>query len=158
MLSGFILGRKSQKVGDVELLSAADLKAMFGLADRRDLVTRTQNAGFGFFAGGVLFDNENLGTASYPFDITFRDGNVNTVVSCLVAPTGTATFKLMSLDSFNLPVQVGSIVFLAGVTTGTVTFVGGEHILVAGKTITLLAPSPNDATLGSVTGTVTGTK
>lgn len=154
--TGYLVGRFSQGYGPLEFLGQSQLRGM-GLASQDELTQRTSNAGFGFFAGGLLLDNETLGTTSFPFQVTFRDGNAATLVNCLVAPTGIATFRIM-VSYGGIPTQVGSIVFAAASNTGVVSWIGAELVLAAGEQITLLAPTPADATLGSVTGTVTGTK
>jgi hypothetical protein len=154
--SGYIVGRFSAGVGPLELLGEAQLHVM-GIASRDEVIQRTSNAGFGFFAGGLLLDNENLGSGSLPFQCTFRDGNASTLVNSQVPAAAAAELKLMA-DVAGIPTQVGSIDFAMGSTDGVVTWVGGEFILTPGQTFTILAPSPADATLAAVGGTLTGTK
>lgn len=155
MPQGYILGRTSGGTGDVELLSPAQLRRL-GIKQGRGAGSRT--AGFGFFAEGLLDDNEVIGAAIFPFDVTYVDGDENTIASCQIKPTATATFKLMSIDSGGLPVQVGSIVFTSASYTGTVSWVGGTFLQVEGKPVQVNAPTPDDGALASPSATVTGSK
>lgn len=154
--AGYIVGRTDGGSGDLQLLGPRELRAL-GLASQSELNTRTSRAGFGFYAGGVLLDGETLGSAVFPFPVTFSDGNVDTSVAAVSPPTSTATFK-MRVPVAGILIQIGQIVFTAGSPLGIVTWTGGLYVLPANTPISLVAPSPNDATLASVTGTVTGSK
>lgn len=153
---GYVVGRVSTGTGDLELLGVTQLRQL-GLAGRNELIERTQNAGFGFFAGGVLDANENLGSGALPFTVTFRDGNPLSFASSLTPAAASATFRLVA-DVAGTPTDVGTIVFAMGSTSGVVSWVGGEFVLAPGQVFSVIAPNPADATLASVTGTITGTK
>lgn len=157
MPTGYLLGRTSGGQGDVELLGPQQLRSL-GIAHQTELLQRTTNAGFGFFIEGLMLAGETLGSAVFPFDVTFTDGNVDTTVTSLTPATAGAVLKLNSVDAAHIPYNVGSITFSAAGTVGVVTWVSGSFVLLAGRAITLVAPAAADATLASVTGIVTGKK
>lgn len=149
--TGYILGRISQGSGDAELLNLQSLRQM-GVAASADVDNATAVRGFGFFAGGLLLANELLGTAVFSVNVLFESNDGVSVVTPLVAPTASATF--------NMRVGLSTVGTILIHTNGSsdITWIGGRYELTAGSPLSLYAPSPADATLASVSGTISGTK
>lgn len=154
--SGYILGRISPGTGDVELLNSAGQRRA-GIASAGGVATADAATGFGFFAGGLPLDNELLGSASFANDVTFASGD-GSVVSGFPA-AASAVLHLKAPDpTTGLPVVVGTFTFAAGSTTAVIAWGTGSYVLKAGKVLSLYAPTPVDASLGDISGTVNGTK
>lgn len=154
---GYIWGRMpGAGPGDSQLLNVQHLRA-FGVGGQNQAqAIAAAKAGFQFFAGGLLADHEVLGAGTWSRQVTFTDGDADTIVTALVAPTADADIEVWAPDEFAVPQQVGTIHFPAGVTTATVTWSGGSYVNPTGRVITLYAPTPADTTLADVTGYVTG--
>ncbi len=151
--TGYVLGRSSSGKGEVELLNLRQLSHI-GVASAQAVARGKGAIGFGFFAEGLLLDHELLGSAVFGVNVTFSDGAEGTAVTCLLAATSDAEFTLVD----NTMVTVGTITFLAGETTATVAWVGGEYTLLAGTPLRLYAPTPADPTLADISGTVIGAR
>lgn len=154
--TGYILGRTSDGTGDVELLNLTELRKA-GIAPVGQVAAADALTGFGFFCGGLPLDNELLGSASYPNDVSFASGDGS--VTAGFAAAATAVMNLKAPDpTTGLPVVVGTFTFAAGSKTAVIAWTGGTYVLKAGKVLSLYAPTPVDASLGDISGTVNGTK
>jgi len=156
--SGYLLGRSSSGTGDVELLDLNELRD-FGVASTSSVAGIGGTHGFGFFDGGLLADGELLGSATYPVDITFATGDSGSSVTAEFPASATAVMNVLAPDpSSGLNVVVGTFTFAAHSKIATVAWGTGTYTLKAGSVLKLLAPSPPDAGLANVHGTVVGTE
>lgn len=153
---GYLLGRTSSGTGDVELLNLAELRKA-GVAGTGSVAAAGAKTGFGFFIGGLPNDNELIGSASYGSDVQFVSGD-GSVTSGFPA-AALAVLNLKAPDPITgLPVVVGSLTFAASSKVAVIAWSGGSYTLAAGKMLSLYAPTPVDASLGDISGTVNGTK
>lgn len=147
---GYLLGRKAGGVGPVQLISPDEAVAA-GLVPRP---TPPPPVGFGFTVDGLMSDHELIGSGVFSRDIEFSGGgNTGTTISCLLPATSSAAFTIIATLS-GVPTQIGTITFAPGALSGVVAFT--DTVLPAGSPLTVYAPTPADATLGTVTATVTG--
>lgn len=150
MPGGFLLGRASPGSGAIELLRPSDLQKL-GINTNGGA---TVKHGFGFFIGGLMKDNELLGGVVLPEAISFSTGEFATVKSMIPA-TALAVFKIV-VTTAGVPTQVGTITFVAGAMIGAVAWSPNPFVNAVGDFLQLYAPSPKDATLSFVSGTVAG--
>lgn len=150
MPGGFLLGRASPGSGAIELLRPSDLQKL-GINTAGGPAAKH---GFGFFIGGLMLDNELLGGVVLPEAISFKNGEFANVVS-LIPAAATAVFRIVVTDA-GVPTQVGTITFAAASMTGVVAWSPNPFVNKAGDFLQLYAPSPKDATLSFVSGTVAG--
>lgn len=111
--------------------------------------------GFSFNVGGRPEADEQLGAGVWTVDIHFENGQPYEIVSLLPA-AASAVFSLRHQVGFGW-VDIGTITFGAGATTGTLAWTAPITII-AGNPVSLWGPSPQDATLSNITGMVTGVK
>ncbi len=113
-----------------------------------------EGIGFGFEVLGALTDNEQLGFASWPVDVTFTGLDPDSYLNAF--PTSPATadavFRIVD-DTLTL---LGSVTVLAGQTTGTLAWVTDPYIHPADTFLLVFGPTPADATLGNVNALVVG--
>lgn len=153
---GYLLGRTSKGTGDVELLNLAELRKA-GVAGAGSVAAADAKTGFGFFIGGLPNDNELIGSATYPTDVQFVSGDG--AVTSAFSAAASAVLNLKAPDPITaLPVVVGTFTFAAGSKTAVIAWSGGAYTLKAGKMLSLYAPTPTDASLADISGTVNGTK
>lgn len=159
MPGGYLLGRVSQgkRPGPVQLLDLTTLAAL-GVGTSSGQSAGSSKAGFGFFEGGTMSAGELLGTGTFTHDTYFAS---DYTISATVGATAMATMTLKAVVA-GTPTVVGHIVFPArtGVPAdlvGVLTWVGTTYTLPKNTPIQLYAPSPKDATLGGISGTVNGT-
>jgi hypothetical protein len=154
--AGYLLGRTSEGTGDVELLNLAELRKA-GVASAGSVAATDAKTGFGFFIGGLPNNNELIGSATYPTNVQFVSGD-GAVTSGFPA-AASAVLNLQAPDpTTGLPVNVGTITFAASSKTGVIAWSAGAYTLLAGKALSLYAPTPVDASLADISGTVNGTK
>lgn len=152
-----LVGRaKGSRVGELQVLSPQDLRRM-GIGSSADAQRSANLAGFTFFEEGLMLDKELLGQGSWSHDTAFVSGAAGDTVTSEVAAAADASLTMWAPDGGGIYIQVGTIAFAAGSTTATVTWTAG-FVLPAHKILKLYAPTPADATLSGVTGTVVGTK
>lgn len=147
--SGYLVGRVSTGRGPLEIVKPQQV----GIATAKQVQSQFAQCGFRFNAGGLLLNNEDLGSGVWSHDVTFTNG-LGSVVTAQTAPTSTAIFNIYALHA-GVPTVIGTITFAAGSLTGMVNF-PSVVVVAAGDAVRLNAPSPADATLASVTGTVYG--
>lgn len=153
---GYILGRTSHGTGNVELLNLAELRKA-GIASTSSVSTVAGTHGFGFFAGGLLLSNELLGSCTFPLDIVFTSPDAGSVVTSEFPASATAVLNVLAPDpSSGLDVVVGTFTFAAASKVAVVAWGAGTYTLKAGKVLKLRAPTPADAGLASVHGTISG--
>lgn len=149
--TGYFLGRVDGGRGPVQLIRGPQIGRLV------PAIAAAQNqlhtAGFTFYAGGLMLNGEDLGSGTWAHPVQFENGVGGTTVTSQVAATSTAVFTIYVLTP--TPVAIGTITFAAGSTVGVVNF-PVPYTVPAGQAIRLNAPSPADATLASVTGTVVG--
>lgn len=154
---GTIIGRaKGSRVGELQVLGPGDLARM-GFANAAQVNKLANLAGFTFFEDGLMLVKELLGQGSFSHDTAFVSGASGDTVTSESAAAADAALTMWAPDSGGIYVQVGSITFAAGTKVGVVVWTAG-FVLPAHKIIKLYAPTPADATLAGVTGTVVGTK
>ncbi len=152
--TGKLLGRIGTGVGEIQLLDLSHLRSM-GVATTADIANNVKQPGFGFFAGGLLLNNEFLGVAVFSVDVTFTSGDPDAIITCLTAATNTAVFNLLAVIA-GVPTNVGTITFAPGAFKATIAWSGGSYTLPAATQLRLYAPTPNDVTLGDISGLVVG--
>lgn len=154
---GTIIGRaKGSRLGELQVLSPQDLQRM-GFANPAAVNRASNLAGFTFFEEGLMLNKELLGQGSFSHDTAFVSGAAGDTVTSENAAAADAALTMWAPDTGGIYVQVGTITFAAGTKVGVVAWNTG-FILPAHKIIKLYAPTPADATLAGVTGTVVGTK
>jgi|SRR5665213_2099854 len=150
---GYILGRtRGARSGAVQLLDLQNLAAM-GVGTVAGQTAASSRAGFGFSAGGTLKSGELLGTGVWARAVTFGTGSYS--ITSLIPAHASATFILKAIIA-GVPTQVGSFVFAAGGKSATLTWSPTPYTNPAGTPLQLIAPTPNDANLASLTGIVNG--
>lgn len=154
--TGYILGRTSPGTGDVELLNSVGQRQA-GIAGVGQVAAADAATGFGFSIGGLPTDNEFIGSATYPTNVTFASGDGSVVSGFPAASTAVMNIKAPD-PTTGLPVVVGTLTWAAGSKTAVIAWSGGSYTLLAGKALSLYAPTPVDASLGDISGTVNGTK
>lgn len=107
-----------------------------------------------FFAGAPS-DGQTMARQIIPRDVTVNPANAG-IAASVTAPTAETTYDIL-LD--NGSTAVGSVTFEAGSNAAIIIWEGDEEI-VAGSTLTIVAPTPADATHEDITfeiiGTITG--
>ena len=152
--NGVLIGRQPglSGRGPMQVLDLRQLVSM-GLAGGKATSSRLAQAGFSFYAGGLLAAGEDLGAGSWGHAVTFTNGLGSSVVS-LAPATSMAVFDIYAITG-GVPSVIGTITFSGGSTTGVVNF-PSLVVLPPNTTLRLNAPSSADATLASVSGTVYG--
>lgn len=97
--------------------------------------------GFSTFCSGTPGDAEVIGGGLAPYDITLSQANSQ--AKALVAATASTTLSIK-----NDGVEIGTIVFAAAATVGTVTITTPAAL--AGDHLTIHAPATADATLADI--------
>ncbi len=110
-------------------------------------------AGFGFEIQGIIADNEQLGFASWPVDVTFT-ANTLSYLNCFSSsvPTSDASFQFLS-ETLTV---LGTAEILAGTTTGPITWTTDPYTHLANTFMLVHGPTPADPTLGNVNALVVG--
>jgi hypothetical protein len=106
--------------------------------------------GIGFNTTGLFKSAEVLGAGRFSHNVAFPSTLQTSYVTAKFAPAADAVLNFQVAG-----VTVGTITFGAGLTTGVIAW-GGGYTLTAGTIITLVAPSPADASLSGLTGTIQG--
>lgn len=148
---GYVLGRASTGIGAVELLDTRRLRQI-GVASAASTADAPLKQGFGFSAEGLLLNNEFLGSAVWPQDVIFTADNPASVLNALMPATSDASFQFLS-SSLDL---LGTYTVPAGETTGVLSWVTDPYTHPAGTPMLVYAPTPNDASLGSISASVLG--
>jgi hypothetical protein len=148
--TGIILGRTSKGHGPIEYLSIEDLIQQAKQAGY--IQSGPTEHGIGFFIGGLMTADELLGGVVFSNPMRFSNSAKKSVVSQVQA-TAIATFSFVT----GFPdTVVGTIVFGAGSSVGTVTWSPNPFNLPAGQQVRLRSPNPADLTLAYVSGTIDG--
>jgi len=144
-------GRMTTAEGGITALQTRMTAAEADIAVLQDDAAKT---GFGWYNEGVYANNEFLGETVWPHDVVFTDGDADTIVTAGpgFAATATAVYRLTLADL----TQVGTITFAAAALTGTVAWDASPYTHPAGAQLLLYSPLVADATLGNVTGRITG--
>lgn len=150
---GYLLGRVDSGRGPVQLVRGQQLMRL-GIASASATNSKLAQCGFTFYAGGLMLSNEDLGSGSWAHDVTFQNGVDGSSIISQTPATSTAVFNIYALQ-ISGPTLIGTITFSAGGSVGLLNF-PASFTIPAGTAVRLNAPSPADATLASVTGTVVG--
>lgn len=145
---GYILGRVGRGNGLVQLLRPQQLQSL-GIATAGSVAAANAGAGFGCFVGGLPAAHALIGVAQFPHEVTFQDGLDGNTWTATGAATGSPAFTFVVGG-----VTVGQATFAAGL--GTVAWTGAQYVLAANTPMQVFAPTPQDATLSTVNGLVTG--
>lgn len=148
--SNFLIGRIAKGVGPPQLLDLTALRG-FGVGGANEAIAASKVAGFGFFVEGRPTDAQFIGQGVWSKDITFHGADPDDVVTAISVATGTPAFLMKSAALITL----GAITFTTP-GLGVVSWVTDPYTHPAGTPMLLYAPTPQDATLGSVTGKVIG--
>jgi hypothetical protein len=108
--------------------------------------------GFSFNASGLLLNAENLGSGSWSHDVVWDPASASGTVLCQFAPTGNVSLLIKAILS-GVPTQIAHIDIAAGAFMGTLV-IPSVYTLPPNTIFELIAPSPADATLANVSGTV----
>ena len=112
--------------------------------------------GFAINTTNLFADREELGSTYFDTDVTFPSVYDTTRVTCELPAASNASCLIFERNGA-VETQVGTIDFLAGSDTGTVTWSPtSPYTLLAGRRIKIYAPTPRDAALSFVTGYVPG--
>lgn len=152
---GVIWGRvPGSRPGDLQPLTIRELK-LFGIGGQNQATASLAQAGFQFFAGGLLAAGELLGAGSWSRDVTFTDTDDYHFTS-LVPAAASAVFHIKAYVLGVLTV-VATITFALGSTVGIVAWSGGSFTFPASTVLYLYAPVVADVALSDVTGREVGT-
>lgn len=153
--AGSLIGRvKGSRRGELQVLRPQDLVRM-GIGSSSVQQREAKAVGFSFFEAGLMLDHELLGQGSWSHDTTFVSGAAGDTVVCEIAPTADASLEMWVPDTFGVFYKAGVITIAAGTLTGVVVWTP-TLVLPTAKLLKLYAPSPADASLAGVTGTVVG--
>ena len=154
--SGYILGRVSPGVGQVELLKLSQLIAKSGVGSFPGTGGGSSGPGLpnkaSFDAGGLLAPLELLGEWAFAESVTFDDTNTNTFFNSVLPATADCDLPLFVGAS-----QIGHIHFPSGSVTGTLVIASNPYVLAAKTRLQLKAPASPDATLSDIYGLMVGT-
>lgn len=151
---GYIIGRVSHGRGPLELIAPGNFGRL-GLSSANAAAQKAAQAGFQFFAGGLLKAGELLGSGTWAHAQGFQNGIDGSSITSLTPAAVTAVFRIVAVV-LGVPTDFGTITFAAGSTTGVLLFTVSPFTIPAGSPVQLYAPASADATLSSVTGVVMG--
>lgn len=152
--SGYIVGRASAGEGPLELLNLRDLQGL-GVASRQQAAQGSARHGFGFSITGRPGNGQVIGIGVWPKAMTFTSAAAGDSVVATVGAHAMAVFNMQALV-MGVFTTVGTITFAANGTVGAVAWTGGQYLLAANAQLKLIAPSPQDAALADISGTVIG--
>lgn len=156
--AGSLIGRvQGGRVGELQVLRPQDLARM-GLGANASQQRAANLSGFTFFEEGLMLAGELLGQGAWAHDVQFSTGAAGDAVHSEVAATADAALTVWAPDLSNIYVQVATITFAAGTTTGVIAWTPGPFLLLGGKILKLYGPAVADLTLAGVTGVVVGAK
>lgn len=155
--AGSLIGRvKGGRVGELQVLKPSDL-ARLGIGSSAAQARVSNLAGFTFFEEGLMLDHELLGQGAWAHATSFVSGAAGDVITADLAATSDAFLEMWAPDTFGVYYKAGTIEIAAGTKTGVVVWTP-SLLLPKGKVLKLYGPTPPDATLAGVGGTVVGTK
>ena len=111
--------------------------------------------GFGFSTSNLLADNELLGIAIFPTDISFPAAVVDDSVEALIPPAANCSLRMVPSPAGLDGSAVGTIDFIGGNRGGSVNW-GSGYTLPANTPLKLFAPATRDTTMSFVAGFVPG--
>lgn len=151
LINGTIVPKSYIDAQDIKTLGAA-----IAYTNAQIALVAAPPVGIGFFIGGLMLDNELLGCVLFSHNITFSSGDAKSIVEAQVPATADAVFNLVTIALDGTQTHVGTITMPAGQYIGTVAWDSSPFTLPPGLIIAMLAPSPADATLAFVTGSLNG--
>lgn len=107
-----------------------------------------------YLGGNILFSNNLVGSFLSTRQIYLAEGMPGSMARAKTAPTNNVTYTIR-IDDGTSQNNVGTIEFLAGSRTGTITFTPGR-MLVAGQELQIITPTLLDSTIEDVTITFIG--
>ena len=133
-------------VPDTELLVIVESNAV-GPAGPQGVKGDNSVADIAFAFQGALLDGENL--VGYVIAHAMTLSQADSIAKCVVAPNADVSMTLTKNGA-----SMGTVTFLSGHTTGTVTLTSTS--LVIGDVIAFIGPSPSNPTFSSITITLAG--